>query len=119
MNRMVFRLALAGMVGLGAGGGLAQEHDPEATGTFSIIARDPASGELGMGVQSTAFAADNRAMTIKGGVSFAMAAHQGPGGSTADAADRAELQASRTCGTRPMFGAMPMRSTVCGRRSSS
>jgi uncharacterized Ntn-hydrolase superfamily protein len=52
----------------------AQEWDPDAMGTFSIIARDPASGELGMGVQSKAFAAGNRAMTIKGGV--AVIAHQ-------------------------------------------
>jgi uncharacterized Ntn-hydrolase superfamily protein len=43
-------------------------------GTFSIIARDPATGELGMAVQSKAFAAGNRAMTIKGGV--AVIAHQ-------------------------------------------
>jgi uncharacterized Ntn-hydrolase superfamily protein len=52
----------------------AQEWDPDAMGTFSIIARDPSSGELGMGVQSKAFAAGNRAMTIKGGV--AVIAHQ-------------------------------------------
>jgi uncharacterized Ntn-hydrolase superfamily protein len=51
-----------------------QEWDPDAMGTFSIIARDPNSGELGMGVQSKAFAAGNRAMTIKGGV--AVIAHQ-------------------------------------------
>jgi uncharacterized Ntn-hydrolase superfamily protein len=43
-------------------------------GTFSIIARDPGTGELGMGVQSKAFGAGNRAMTIKGGV--AVIAHQ-------------------------------------------
>jgi len=43
-------------------------------GTFSIIARDPNNGELGMGVQSKAFAAGNRAMTIKGGL--AVIAHQ-------------------------------------------
>jgi uncharacterized Ntn-hydrolase superfamily protein len=42
--------------------------------TFSIIARDPATGELGMGVQSKAFGAGNRAMTAKGGV--AIIAHQ-------------------------------------------
>jgi uncharacterized Ntn-hydrolase superfamily protein len=49
-------------------------QDPDDMGTFSIIARDPATGELGMGVQSKAFAAGNRAMTIKGGV--AVIAHQ-------------------------------------------
>ncbi|MDH3270281.1 MAG: DUF1028 domain-containing protein [Gemmatimonadota bacterium] len=42
--------------------------------TFSIIALDRATGELGMGVQSKAFAAGNRAMTAKGGV--AIVAHQ-------------------------------------------
>ena len=52
----------------------AQDYDPNSTGTFSIIARDPATGELGMAVQSKAFAAGNRAMTIKGGV--AVIAHQ-------------------------------------------
>lgn len=52
----------------------AQEFDPDAMSTFSIVARDPAAGELGMGVQSKAFAAGNRAMTIKGGV--AVIAHQ-------------------------------------------
>jgi uncharacterized Ntn-hydrolase superfamily protein len=52
----------------------AQEWDPNAMGTFSIIARDPSTGELGEGVQSKAFAAGNRAVTIKGGV--AVIAHQ-------------------------------------------
>ena len=50
------------------------DDDPDAMGTFSIIARDPSTGELGMAVQSKAFAAGNRAMTIKGGV--AVIAHQ-------------------------------------------
>ena len=53
---------------------LAQDYDPDLLGTFSIIARDPATGELGMGVQSKAFAAGNRAMHAKGGV--AVIAHQ-------------------------------------------
>ncbi|MGB1778525.1 MAG: DUF1028 domain-containing protein [Longimicrobiales bacterium] len=42
--------------------------------TYSIIALDRATGQLGMGVQSKAFGAGNRAMTAKGGV--AMVAHQ-------------------------------------------
>ena len=54
----------------------AQEYDPDMLGTFSIIARDPATGELGMAVQSKAFGAGNRAVTIKGGV--AVVAHQPP-----------------------------------------
>ena len=66
--RVVALLALAGMAAN------AQVWDPDDMGTFSIIARDPATGEMGMGVQSKAFAAGNRAMTIKGGV--AVIAHQ-------------------------------------------
>lgn len=54
--------------------GAAQEYDPDYLATYSIIARDPDSGELGMGVQSKAFAAGNRAMHAKGGV--AVIAHQ-------------------------------------------
>src|SRR5688572_21534533 len=52
----------------------AQDFDPNMTGTFSIIARDAASGELGIGLQSKAFAAGNRAVTVKGGVG--VIAHQ-------------------------------------------
>lgn len=52
----------------------ADDFDRDSMGTFSIIARDEASGELGMAVQSKAFAAGNRAMTIKGGL--AVIAHQ-------------------------------------------
>jgi uncharacterized Ntn-hydrolase superfamily protein len=52
----------------------AQDYDPDLLATFSIIARDPATGELGMGVQSKAFAAGNRAMHAMGGV--AVIAHQ-------------------------------------------
>jgi uncharacterized Ntn-hydrolase superfamily protein len=43
-------------------------------GTFSIIARDPATGELGMAVQSKTLAVGSRTITIKGGV--AVIAHQ-------------------------------------------
>ena len=52
----------------------AQDDDPNYLATYSIIARDPGTGELGMGVQSKAFAAGNRAMHAKGGV--AVIAHQ-------------------------------------------
>ncbi len=48
--------------------------DPNYLGTFSIIGRDPATGELGMGVQSKAFGAGNRAMHAKGGL--VIIAHQ-------------------------------------------
>ena len=53
---------------------VAQKEDPDYLATYSIIARDPGTGELGMGVQSKAFAAGNRAMHAKGGV--AVIAHQ-------------------------------------------
>jgi uncharacterized Ntn-hydrolase superfamily protein len=40
----------------------------DETGTFSIVARDPAAGELGVGVQSKAFAVGSRVPTVKGGL---------------------------------------------------
>ncbi len=51
---------------------LIQAQDLE--GTFSIIARDPATGELGMAVQSKTLAVGSRTITIKGGL--AVIAHQ-------------------------------------------
>ena len=60
-----------------------QVWDPDDMGTFSIIARDPATGKLGMGVQSRAFAAGNRAMTIKGG--GVVIAHQASANPISDA----------------------------------
>lgn len=50
------------------------DYSDDYLATFSIIALDRATGELGMGVQSKAFGAGNRAMTAKGGV--AIVAHQ-------------------------------------------
>ncbi|MDP1569213.1 MAG: DUF1028 domain-containing protein [Vicinamibacterales bacterium] len=52
----------------------AQQYDPDMLGTYSIIARDAATGEIGMGVQSKAFGAGNRAVAVRGGV--AAIAHQ-------------------------------------------
>ncbi len=40
----------------------------EMTGTYSIVARDPATGELGVGVQSRAFAVGSRVPHAKAGV---------------------------------------------------
>jgi D-amino-acid oxidase len=40
----------------------------EMTGTFSIVARDPATGELGVGVHSRAFAVGSRVPHAKAGV---------------------------------------------------
>jgi uncharacterized Ntn-hydrolase superfamily protein len=52
----------------------AQDFDPNYTGTYSIIGLDPAAGELGMAVQSKAFAVGNRTVTGKGGL--VVVAHQ-------------------------------------------
>lgn len=57
-----------------AAGAAAQDWDPDYTGTFSIIALDPETGELGMAVQSKAFAVGNRTVTGKGGL--VVLAHQ-------------------------------------------
>jgi uncharacterized Ntn-hydrolase superfamily protein len=70
-KRIYFALALALLWTIS---GFAQDYDPNWLGTFSIIARDPATGELGEGVQSKAFAPGNRAVHIKGGVG--VIAHQ-------------------------------------------
>lgn len=51
-----------------------QAVDADAEGTYSIVGRDSATGELGMGVQSKAFATGTRTITIKGGL--AVIAHQ-------------------------------------------
>lgn len=52
----------------------AQDFDANYTGTFSIIGLDPTTGELGMAVQSKAFAVGNRTVTGKGGL--VVLAHQ-------------------------------------------
>ena len=46
----------------------AQDYDPDLLGTYSIIARDATTRELGIGVQSKAFAVGNRVVDAKGGV---------------------------------------------------
>jgi uncharacterized Ntn-hydrolase superfamily protein len=48
--------------------------DANDMGTYSLIVRDPATGQMGLGVQSKAFAAGNRVVTARGG--FAVIAHQ-------------------------------------------
>jgi uncharacterized Ntn-hydrolase superfamily protein len=69
------KLSLAlGIVVLWTVSGFAQDYDPFYLSTFSIIARDAKTGELGEGVQSKAFAPGNRAVHIKGGVG--VIAHQ-------------------------------------------
>ena len=68
----ILRLSLLGLLSIAAAS--AQDFEPDALGTYSIIARDLATGELGMGVQSKAFAAGNRVAGAKGGVG--VIAHQ-------------------------------------------
>ena len=51
-----------------------QDYDPDLLSTYSIIARDPATGEMGIGVQSKAFAVGNRVVDAKGGLGII--AHQ-------------------------------------------
>src|SRR5256884_5370588 len=63
-----------GLIILWAVCGFAQDYDPFYLSTFSIIARDAKTGELGEGVQSKAFAPGNRAVHVKGGVG--VIAHQ-------------------------------------------
>src|SRR4051812_42452618 len=70
-KRIGFALSLAL---LWTASGFAQDYDPNWLGTFSIIARDARTGELGEGVQSKAFAPGNRAVHVKGGVG--VIAHQ-------------------------------------------
>lgn len=53
---------------------VAQDYNPDLLSTYSIIARDPATGEMGMGVQSKAFAVGNRVVDAKGGLGII--AHQ-------------------------------------------
>jgi uncharacterized Ntn-hydrolase superfamily protein len=72
MLAKMLRVSLLGV--LWAAAAPAQDFDPDLAGTYSIIARDPATGELGMGVQSKAFAAGNRVAGAKGGVG--VIAHQ-------------------------------------------
>jgi len=64
---------LCGLLTIGSAA-QAQDYDPDYLATFSIIARDPATGELGFAVQSKAFAAGNRAVHIKAGLG--VIAHQ-------------------------------------------
>lgn len=52
----------------------AQDFDADYTATYSIIGLDPVTGELGMAVQSKAFAVGNRTVTGKGGL--VVLAHQ-------------------------------------------
>lgn len=65
---------VSGLLLLWTASGFAQDFDPNYLGTFSIIARDAKTGELGLGVESKAFAPGNRVVHAKGGVG--VIAHQ-------------------------------------------
>jgi uncharacterized Ntn-hydrolase superfamily protein len=79
VSRLVHRSSVAQHVGRspvaqGVSPASSQDFDPDYLATFSIIARDPSTGELGFAVQSKAFAAGNRAVTVKAGIG--VIAHQ-------------------------------------------
>jgi len=67
-------LTLAASCAVSAAAASAQEADHSYESTYSIITRDPDTGELGMAVQSRAFAVGYRTWTAKGGL--AVFAHQ-------------------------------------------
>src|SRR5687768_6188567 len=55
MKRILASFSVLGVLLLPATPLFSQDYDPDSMGTFSIIARDAKTGELGMGVQSKAF----------------------------------------------------------------
>jgi len=67
-------VALAILMSFLPAAGHAQDFDPNYLSTYSIVARDPATGELGMAVQSKVFAVGFRTWSAKGGL--AVIAHQ-------------------------------------------
>jgi uncharacterized Ntn-hydrolase superfamily protein len=69
--KLLVSIAFAVLAGLPAA---AQQYAPGEEGTFSIIGRDPATGELGIAVQSKTIAVGARTRGGKGGV--AVFAHQ-------------------------------------------
>jgi uncharacterized Ntn-hydrolase superfamily protein len=72
MRTTVFVAAL--LVAAGVTTVSAQDYPPDHQGTFSIVGRDPATGELGMAVQSKTIAVGARTRSGKGGL--AVMAHQ-------------------------------------------
>ena len=67
-------LACSVLIFVAAAPAPAQDYPPDHQGTFSIIGRDPATGELGMAVQSKTIAVGARTRSGKGGL--AVVAHQ-------------------------------------------
>src|SRR5688572_29051633 len=74
MGRLILPLVIVAATLASAPKDLGAQDDDNREGTFSIVARDPATGELGAAVQSKAFATGSRTLTLKGGV--AAVAHQ-------------------------------------------
>lgn len=72
--RAKISLGILLLLAIGTRIAFSQESSSNYLGTYSIIARDPQTNQLGEGVQSKAFAAGNRAMTARGGL--AIIAHQ-------------------------------------------
>ncbi len=72
MTRKIFAVLILG-IGLVVPG-VAQDFDPDEMATFSIVARDPETGELGECVTSKALAGGDGGLTVKGGVG--VIAHQ-------------------------------------------
>ena len=72
---MVARISCSAcLIALLASAAPAQQYDPGEEGTFSIIGRDPATGQLGIAVHSKTIAVGSRVRGGKGGV--AVFAHQ-------------------------------------------
>jgi uncharacterized Ntn-hydrolase superfamily protein len=71
---MSYKILLPVLLVLTAESAMTWDNGMPGEGTYSIIARDRTTGELGMAVQSKAYAAGNRTMTAKGGI--AVIAHQ-------------------------------------------
>ena len=68
------RFAICSFLLIAAAPLAAQDYPPDHQGTFSIIGRDPATGELGMAVQSKTIAVGARTRSGRGGL--AVMAHQ-------------------------------------------
>ena len=82
--------------------GFAQDYDPNYLGTFSIIARDAKTGELGMGVQSKAFAPGNRAVHVKGGVGVVACGGQPSGPNKTQVFGPLAMTAKHQCDASPL-----------------
>src|SRR5947207_715251 len=74
VRAMIDRFVLTLLIMLLPVGAVAWDDPHTIEGTFSMIARDTAAGELGMAVQSKAHAVGSRTVSAKGGLG--VIAHQ-------------------------------------------